>query len=53
MPIVIPREGALPSVPDVLTREQKDKLWEAFVVNWIKNHPDEFRQMINEAAENE
>lgn len=48
MPIVISRnEGITLNAPRI-SQEQQDRLWAAFVGNWIHNHPEEFRCMITE-----
>ena len=40
MPIVIPREGPMPTVQSPLTQEQKDKLWEQIIMNWAEKHSE-------------
>lgn len=45
MPIIIPREGAIPPAPQVLTQEQKDKIWENIIKNWAQKHPEALKNL--------
>ena len=45
MPIVIPREGAVPPAPDVLSQEQKDKIWANIIKNWAEKHPEALKNL--------
>lgn len=43
MPIVIPRDGPVIIDPNIITQEQRDKLWEQIVKNWAARHPEAFK----------
>lgn len=47
MPIIIPREGPIPSAPTALTQEQQEKLWEHIFENWAQNNPDKLLEIVN------
>lgn len=48
MPIVISRNGELKSAPLVITQEQREALWAAFVTSWLDKNREQFAQMINQ-----
>lgn len=48
MPIVISRNGDLKSAPQVITPEQREALWAAFVTSWLDKNQEQFAQMINQ-----
>ena len=47
MPIVITRNGELCQHAPIISQEQRDALWAAFVTSWLE-HPEEFQQMLGE-----
>lgn len=50
MPIVISREGPVePRIPNPLTPEQRQQLWEAVVKSFCDKNPDRLRALYEPA----
>lgn len=48
MPIVTTRTGEICQQAPIISQEQRDALWAAFVTSWLDKHPEEFRQMLDQ-----
>ena len=50
MPIVISRDGELNLRAPVVTPEQREAIWAAFVTSWLEKHPEEFQAALAQPA---
>ena len=49
MPIVISRNEEQAPGPYVISQEQREALWAAFVTSWLDKNAEQFAQMLSQS----